>query len=203
MIFNPEPGQFDPRHPPLAGTTSPEEAAASWKDRRIYDPRVDGYGPQLKLYWSRTTLHVSTHAGTFPTHAGTCPNMPVQARTCLHNRRIAFSERKPLCERDLHRWIRIVTASRRKGTRSGFGCRFETPRAGSEGRSTRGRLRRLLGAAARVARAEQGADTVRAASASALPDPRLAVVAMMPMAGQRELLRVDPVLLQACARRSE
>jgi hypothetical protein len=49
MIFNPEPGQFDPRHPPLAGTSSPEEAAASWKDRKIYDPRVDGYGPQLEL----------------------------------------------------------------------------------------------------------------------------------------------------------
>ena len=49
MMFNPEPGQFDPRHPPLAGTFSPEEAAASWKERRIYDPRVDGYGPQLKL----------------------------------------------------------------------------------------------------------------------------------------------------------
>ena len=49
MIFKPEPGQFDPRHPPLAGTSSPEEAAASWKERRIYDPRVDGYGPQLEL----------------------------------------------------------------------------------------------------------------------------------------------------------
>jgi hypothetical protein len=49
MKFNPEPGQFDPRHPPLAGTSSTEEAAASWKDRRIYDPKVDGYGPQLKL----------------------------------------------------------------------------------------------------------------------------------------------------------
>ena len=49
MIFNPEPGQFDPRHPPLAGTFSPEEVAESWKERRVYDPRVDGYGPQLKL----------------------------------------------------------------------------------------------------------------------------------------------------------
>ena len=28
---------------------SPEEAAASWNERRIYDPLVDGYGPQLKL----------------------------------------------------------------------------------------------------------------------------------------------------------
>ncbi|MGO8745328.1 MAG: hypothetical protein ACLQNE_05010, partial [Thermoguttaceae bacterium] len=46
MIFAPGPGQFDPCHPPLAGTSSPEEAAASWKDRKIYDPRVDGYGPQ-------------------------------------------------------------------------------------------------------------------------------------------------------------
>jgi hypothetical protein len=49
MIFNPEPGQFDPRHPPLAGTFSAEEVAESWKERRVYDPRVDGYGPQLKL----------------------------------------------------------------------------------------------------------------------------------------------------------
>jgi hypothetical protein len=49
MIFNPGAGQFDPRHPPLAGTFSPEEAAASWKERRVYDPRVDGYVPQLKL----------------------------------------------------------------------------------------------------------------------------------------------------------
>ena len=49
MIFAPGPGQFDPCHPPLAGTSSPEEAAASWKDRKIYDPRVDGYGPQLEL----------------------------------------------------------------------------------------------------------------------------------------------------------
>ena len=49
MKFDPQPGQFDPRQPPLAGTSSPEEAAASWKDRRIYDPAVDGYGPQLKL----------------------------------------------------------------------------------------------------------------------------------------------------------
>jgi hypothetical protein len=28
---------------------SPEEAAVSWNERRIYDPLVDGYGPQLKL----------------------------------------------------------------------------------------------------------------------------------------------------------
>ena len=28
---------------------SPEEAAASWNEREIYDPLVDGYGPQLKL----------------------------------------------------------------------------------------------------------------------------------------------------------
>jgi hypothetical protein len=31
MIFNPEPGQFDPRHPPLAGAFSAEEVAESWK----------------------------------------------------------------------------------------------------------------------------------------------------------------------------
>ena len=49
MIFNPGPGQFDPRHPPLAGAFSAEEVAESWKERRVYDPRVDGYGPQLKL----------------------------------------------------------------------------------------------------------------------------------------------------------
>ena len=49
MIFNPGPGQFDPRHPPLEKSMSPEEAAASWKDKEIYDPAVDGYGPQLKL----------------------------------------------------------------------------------------------------------------------------------------------------------
>ena len=41
---------------------------------------------------SGACLHIPTHAGTFPTHAGTCPNMPVQARTCLHDRGIAFSE---------------------------------------------------------------------------------------------------------------
>ena len=28
---------------------SPEEAATSWNERRIYDPMVDGYGPQLEL----------------------------------------------------------------------------------------------------------------------------------------------------------
>jgi hypothetical protein len=48
MIFNPGPGQFDPRHPPLEKTMSPEDAAASWKEKKIYDPAVDGYGPQLK-----------------------------------------------------------------------------------------------------------------------------------------------------------
>ena len=48
MIFNPEPSQFDPTHPPLEKSLSPDEAAASWKDKKIYDPRVDGYGPQLK-----------------------------------------------------------------------------------------------------------------------------------------------------------
>jgi hypothetical protein len=49
MTFNPEPGQFDPRHPPLEKSMSPDEAAASWKERRIYDLMVDGYGLQLKL----------------------------------------------------------------------------------------------------------------------------------------------------------
>jgi hypothetical protein len=49
MIFNPGPGQFDPRHPPLDKSMSPEDAAASWKDRKIFDLTVDGYGPQLKL----------------------------------------------------------------------------------------------------------------------------------------------------------
>jgi hypothetical protein len=49
VIFNPGPGQFDPRHPPLAGTFSPEEVAESWKERKVYDLRVNGYGPQLTL----------------------------------------------------------------------------------------------------------------------------------------------------------
>jgi hypothetical protein len=49
MKFNPEGSQFDPRHPPLEKTMTPEEAAASWNERKIYDPLVDGYGPQLKL----------------------------------------------------------------------------------------------------------------------------------------------------------
>ena len=48
MKFNPEPSRFDPRHPPLEKTMSLEETAASWKDTRIYDPNVDGYGPQLR-----------------------------------------------------------------------------------------------------------------------------------------------------------
>ena len=30
-------------------SVSPEEAAASWNERRIYYPLIDGYGPQLKL----------------------------------------------------------------------------------------------------------------------------------------------------------
>ena len=34
---------------PLEKMLSPEEAAASWNERKIYDPLVDGYGPQLKL----------------------------------------------------------------------------------------------------------------------------------------------------------
>jgi hypothetical protein len=28
---------------------SPKEAAASWNERKIYDPIVDGYDPRLKL----------------------------------------------------------------------------------------------------------------------------------------------------------
>jgi transcriptional regulator with XRE-family HTH domain len=49
LKFNPEGSQFDPRHPPLEKSMSPEEAAASWNERRIYNPLVGGYGPQLKL----------------------------------------------------------------------------------------------------------------------------------------------------------
>jgi hypothetical protein len=49
MKFNLEGSQFDPRHPPLEKTMSSEEAATSWKERKSYDPLVDGYGPQLKL----------------------------------------------------------------------------------------------------------------------------------------------------------
>ncbi len=49
MKFNPQRLQFDPTDPPLAGTFSPEEAAEFWKERRVYDHRVDRYGPQLKL----------------------------------------------------------------------------------------------------------------------------------------------------------
>jgi hypothetical protein len=48
MMFIPGPGQFDPRHPPLAGTFSTEKVAETRKERRSYDPRVDGYGPQLR-----------------------------------------------------------------------------------------------------------------------------------------------------------
>ncbi len=49
MKFNPEGSQFDPRHPPLEKTLSPEESAASRNERKICDPLVDGYGPRLKL----------------------------------------------------------------------------------------------------------------------------------------------------------
>ncbi|MGO8748094.1 MAG: sigma factor-like helix-turn-helix DNA-binding protein [Thermoguttaceae bacterium] len=49
MKFNPRGLQFDPTHPPLAGTFRPEEVAESWKERRVYDPIADGYGTQLKL----------------------------------------------------------------------------------------------------------------------------------------------------------
>jgi hypothetical protein len=50
MIFKPGPGQFDPRHPPLEKSMSPEDAAASWKDRKIFDLAVEGYCPRLTLY---------------------------------------------------------------------------------------------------------------------------------------------------------
>ena len=49
LKFNAEGSQFDPRQPPLEKTMGPEEAAASWNERKIHDPLVDGYGPQLKL----------------------------------------------------------------------------------------------------------------------------------------------------------
>ncbi|MGO8751198.1 MAG: hypothetical protein ACLQNE_35070 [Thermoguttaceae bacterium] len=49
MKFNPQGLQFDPTHPPLAGTFSPEEVAESWKERRVYDHIGDGYCTQLKL----------------------------------------------------------------------------------------------------------------------------------------------------------
>ena len=49
MIFKPGPGQFDPTHPPLEKSMSPEDAAASWKDKKIYDLAVDGYGLRLTL----------------------------------------------------------------------------------------------------------------------------------------------------------
>ncbi len=65
MIFNPEPGQFDPRHAPLEKSMSPEEAAASWKDRRIFDPAVDGYGPPL----------TSQFIGRNFAHLNTCPDV--------------------------------------------------------------------------------------------------------------------------------
>jgi hypothetical protein len=32
----------------LEKTMSSEEAAASWNERKSYDPLVDGYGPQLR-----------------------------------------------------------------------------------------------------------------------------------------------------------
>ncbi len=49
MKFNPRGLQFDPTHPPLAGTFTPEEVAESWKERRVHYHIVDGYCPQLKL----------------------------------------------------------------------------------------------------------------------------------------------------------
>ena len=35
--------------PHFRSAIAPENAAASWDERRLYDPLVDGYGPQLKL----------------------------------------------------------------------------------------------------------------------------------------------------------
>jgi IS30 family transposase len=49
MKFNPQGLQFDPTHPPLAGTFSPEEVAESWKERRVYDQTIEGYCTKLKL----------------------------------------------------------------------------------------------------------------------------------------------------------
>jgi len=90
MIFNPEPGQFDPRHPPLAGTSTPEDAAASWNERRIYEPLVDGYGAQLKLLfvWRifahlNTCRDISYTCRNMPKHACTSPHMPARPRNCL------------------------------------------------------------------------------------------------------------------------
>jgi hypothetical protein len=46
--FNPQGSQFDPRHPSLEETLSPEEAAAYWNERRIHDPLSDRYGTQIE-----------------------------------------------------------------------------------------------------------------------------------------------------------
>jgi hypothetical protein len=44
------PGTLHPGASTLSGQPlRPEEAAASWNERKIYCPLVDGYGPQLKL----------------------------------------------------------------------------------------------------------------------------------------------------------
>jgi hypothetical protein len=57
---------------------SPEEAAASWKERRIYDPLVDGYGLQTEAVIHLAHLCTSQH---MPEHF---PHMPEHAQTCLY-----------------------------------------------------------------------------------------------------------------------
>jgi hypothetical protein len=49
MKFNPQGLQFDPMHPPLGCTCSPEKVAESWQQRRVHDNIVEGYCPQLRL----------------------------------------------------------------------------------------------------------------------------------------------------------
>ncbi len=49
MKFSPQGLEFDSRHPSMEGTFRPEEAAASWYERRIYDHIFDGYCTQLRL----------------------------------------------------------------------------------------------------------------------------------------------------------
>ena len=49
MKFSPQGLEFDSRHPPMEGTFIPEEAAASWYERRIYDPIGDGDCTKLRL----------------------------------------------------------------------------------------------------------------------------------------------------------
>ena len=89
MMFNPGPGQFDPRHPPLEKTMSPDEAEASWKDKNIHDPAVDGYGRRLTLFVWRIFAHLNTCRNishtcrNMPKHASTSPHMPARPKNCL------------------------------------------------------------------------------------------------------------------------